>query len=237
MKAAKARLLISYLVIGVLLGISGCGKQPEKQEYKDMRQVVRSGNTPEVVRLLAAGANIHAKDQNGRTLLHLAALYGRCAEIELLIQNGAKVDAKGKGGQTPLFATALAGNKDAAESLIANGANVNAKDNLQSTALHRAVKLNNFVSLFMSKDRIDFVELLFAHGADVNARDGSKYTPLHCAIAWGWCNSPEYEKIVQALLAKGADANAKDRYGRTPLKLANGNQTIVDLLLQYGAKE
>lgn len=63
-----------------------------------------NGEHPEeVLALLKAGANIHARNLKGSTALHTAAKAGFNRVVELLIKNGAEVDAEDNFGNTPLF--------------------------------------------------------------------------------------------------------------------------------------
>jgi ankyrin repeat protein len=52
--------------------------------------------------LIAKGADVNAKGDDGSTPLHSAAWYDRKEVAELLIANGADVNAKDDGGDTPL---------------------------------------------------------------------------------------------------------------------------------------
>ena len=52
--------------------------------------------------LIANGAEVNAKNNNGYTPLHNAAGYSEAAVAKLLIDNGAEVNAKNKFGNTPL---------------------------------------------------------------------------------------------------------------------------------------
>jgi ankyrin repeat protein len=51
---------------------------------------------------LANGTDVNAKDENGYTPLHPAALNGHKEIVELLIAKGADVNAKDNDGKTPL---------------------------------------------------------------------------------------------------------------------------------------
>jgi hypothetical protein len=52
--------------------------------------------------LLDAGADIHAADDKGQTVMHGAAFWGWSQMVQLLADRGAKVDVKDKKGKTPI---------------------------------------------------------------------------------------------------------------------------------------
>jgi len=189
--------------------------------------------------LIAKGADINAKDTQGRTpidlainqgrkemakllvsrggdvSLHTAAYIGDLQRVQKLIDGGANVDANDQKGQTALHYAAKSGQVAAAKLLIDNGADVNAGEwtPLQEAAYHSR----------------EMVELLLAKGADINA---GRWTPLHSAV-YG------HSDIVELLIAKGANVNARDGSGRTPLFYAQyqGRTKIVELLRKHGANE
>jgi ankyrin repeat protein len=89
--------------------------------------------------LLASKAEVNAKNNDGRTPLHVAAVaYG--ATLELLLASNSEVNAKVDSGWTPLHAAAAAGYKETAELLLANGADINGKNTCGETALMLAEK-------------------------------------------------------------------------------------------------
>ena len=133
-----------------------------------IREAVKIGNIEAVKQHLAAGADVNAKDDWGKTPLYVAALGGHKEIAELLIAKGADVNAKGDGGVTTLQLAASRGHKELAELLIAEGAEINAKDEDGHTPLHQAAL----------DGQKEIAELLIAEGADVNAQRADGDTPL-----------------------------------------------------------
>ena len=86
--------------------------------------------------------NVNAKDENGWTPLHSAALNNDYEKAHLLINNGADVNVKEKYGSTPLHTAARNNAHETAELLLKNGADVNAENNTGKTALRIAVEKN-----------------------------------------------------------------------------------------------
>ena len=124
-----------------------------------------SGNAKEAGRQLVYGADVNAKNHDGATPLHFAAISGHKDVAELLIARGADVDAREKHGGTPLYFAAVMGHKDVAELLIAKGAKV---DTL------------NIAALWGNKD---IAELLIAQGADINAQEKARIQKLQTGQA------------------------------------------------------
>jgi ankyrin repeat protein len=77
--------------------------------------------------LLASKADVHAKDNEGRTALLLAAQHGGSDMIRYLLDQGANVNDKSNDGWTVLMAAVNAGNPHAVKALLEKGADVNAR--------------------------------------------------------------------------------------------------------------
>lgn len=169
----------------------------------DLHNAAEEGDAVAVRRLIAYGAEVDARDEEGRTPLHVAALGTSAETVGVLLERHADVNARDNKGRTPLH---LAGRSAAVVNLLLNfGADLNAKtpDSLQ-TPLH----------LLLDAEDSKIVPLLLERGADPNARDRVGRTPLHDAAMTG---SPG---VIRALVEAGADREARDEDGHTPTELA-----------------
>jgi len=211
-----------------------------------IHDAARKGDIEAVKQHLAAGRNVNAKDDKGRTPLHRAAREGHKEVAELLIAAGAALNSKDKEGKTPLHHAARWGHTNIAALLIAAGADVNAKDNKGRTPLDRAVGYTEIVALLRKHGgktseelnalidaaeagNIEAVKQHLAAGMDVNAKDEDGVTPLHEAALWG------HNEVAELLIANGADVNARDKDGKTPFDVASNDET-ADLLRKHGGK-
>ena len=83
---------------------------------------VQAGDTETVVDLLDGGFPIDTKDDEGRSLLHWAAMGGHITTMRLLIRRGCDVDSVDGSGLTPLHWAAAMGQTKAVRELIRKGA-------------------------------------------------------------------------------------------------------------------
>ncbi len=174
-----------------------------------------------IIELIEWGANINAKDFNGRNLLMLFAQYGYIDIVELLIERGADFKSRDNKGNTALMYAARMGHRGIIKFFLDKGDDINIKNSNNLNALIFAI-YGNHIKAF---------KFLLMHGADVNVATNSGGIPLMLAIQNG--NS----LIVKLLLSKIKDIDIQDAYGQTALILAvdKGNIDIVKLLIDYGA--
>lgn len=78
---------------------------------------VQAGNVEGVRALVASGADIHARDEHGWTVLSWAAGAGHTEVARLLLDRGADVFAAGEDGRTPYTIALAAGRIEAARLL------------------------------------------------------------------------------------------------------------------------
>ena len=160
-------------------------------------RAARYGRLEMIDALLAAGANVEAKDQRGRTPL-MSAIQSRNPEVvRVLIAKGADVNARDNAEGTALFrASGPFGNAAMVDALLAAGADVNLTDRSGMTPLIWAAR-------FGDGSR---ATLLIEAGADVNARDAAGLTPLDYARKRSDTRSAELVMILESRADTGAGA-------------------------------
>ena len=155
-----------------------------------LHQAASHGHATIAATLIAAGADVNAKDNDRReTPLHRAADRGRVSVVSVLLAAGADVNAKDKDRDTPLHRVAIDGDGliSVISMLLEVGADVNVKNRIGETPLHYAVW----------GEEVSVVFFLLEAGADVNAEDNHGETPLREAY------NRENAFIVSVLAAAG----------------------------------
>ncbi len=168
-------------------------------------EAIKQDNIDKVFDLIAAGADVNAKNENEETPLHFAK---EPQIVRRLIEANADVNAADKGGYRPIHSAFEA---EVAQLLLEAGADVNATTTVcQYTPLHRVTNP-------------DVLKLMIDAGANVNAQDVHGNTPLH---------NVRHLKGMQHLVEAGADVNLKDEYGRIPLHNKMDEEGITYLVKQ-----
>lgn len=101
---------------------------------------IRDKKADLVAKMLACGADVNLKSQEGWAPLHTAAYYGPASVIDLLVSKGADVNAAGDYDKmTPLHMAASYGDDPAViKALLKHGADKTAKTESGKTALELA---------------------------------------------------------------------------------------------------
>lgn len=202
-----------------------------------IHDAARKGDVKKVKALLQSDPKLAtAKDSEGDTPLHLAALHGQLEVAQALIDAGANVNAK---NSYPPFLP------DDLNQFYATNSHQDPVILLQVQSAHRSRELNSqgldtreLKNGYTPLDLAEFasnhnrmIQLLVAHGADVNGRAASGSTPLF------WAVMRDQKDDAKFLLEHGANPNTPDAYGDTILDCALhlGFQSMVGLLVDKGA--
>ena len=145
------------------------------------------GYAPVVALLLEFGADIDAKDRDGRTAL-MASLNGHTAVMEALLSAGADTDVADKDMLTALMSAAFWGLTAPVKALLGAGADTDAVDQEGRTALMLAA----------DRGHLGIMQQLLATGCDLEHKSHRGNTALHLSRAQGFTAGE------QALLAAGA---------------------------------
>ena len=196
----------------------------EKGATEDIFAAAIVGHTDKVAAFLKQDPKLlNARDGDGKTALHWAALYGQTKVMELLLANKADVNSLDEDGFTPLHWAATFNQSDAVKLLLANKANMNIKVQKYGWTPLRLAVIHGHMAT---------AEALLNGGADPNLKDEDNIPLLNQAVIRG------KKEMVGLLLDKKADLNKKDSEGETALDEAEeqGNKEIIEFLRQHGAK-
>ena len=179
------------------------------------------GKYPDVAKVLIdAGADIEAKNNLGRSPLHLASENGELALVKILVRAGAEVCVADNEGDTCLTLAAWFGQTETVRYLVSlPEVDMNQRGLRGRTALHMAVL----------KVHADVVEVLIDAGADIEVKSENESSPLpfgadiegdngdsplHLASQFG------ETAIVKMLVEAGAGVRVTNNEGDTCLILA-----------------
>jgi ankyrin repeat protein len=94
---------------------------------KEWKMAVRRGSIEDLERLVAAGADIDARDEHGHTALMQAAVHGHAQVVEWLVRHGAELDHTAKYGLSALMLAVVNGHVAIVQILVRAGAKLGLK--------------------------------------------------------------------------------------------------------------
>ena len=213
---AAAQYLVEH---GATLAASVTGKEGVLRKLLDLQPVLQPRKANSLVQVvempsaalfravLAQGASTSFKDDEGNTLLMLAAKRHHVTAVEALLGAGADVHARNAEGDTAL---AIASGKSEYE-LIVVGIGLalgEDRDSLMRVVFRPASPSSESPS---TARRLQVARLLLAARADANSADTGGNTPLMEATRTGDA------ELVTMLLAAGANVNERNRAGNAPM--------------------
>ncbi|CAK7309523.1 Protein phosphatase 1 regulatory subunit 12B [Vulpes lagopus] len=218
----------------------GAGRQPQPRRgsprvrFEDgavFLAACSSGDTDEVKKLLARGADINTVNVDGLTALHQACIDENLDMVKFLVENRANVNQQDNEGWTPLHAAASCGYLNIAEYFINHGASVGIvnsegevpsdlaeepamKDLLLEQVKKQGVDLEQSRKEEEQQMLQDARQWLNSGKIEDVRQPRSGATALHVAAAKG------YSEVLRLLIQAGYELNVQDYDGWTPLHAA-----------------
>jgi ankyrin repeat protein len=214
-------------ILALLQGAAFAQTPPTPTELSAFREVHAAsakGSVDEIRRLVQAGADVDARDGNGRTPLHVAAFQGHGAAARELIANGADPALLDNQRYDAVTIAAVRDDVPTLQALLAAGASAK-----QITSVYEGTAL--IAAAHLGHDGI--VRELIRAGAPLDHVNNLGWTALIEAVILGDGGS-RHTETVRALVEAGADPKIPDRNGMTPLQHAEarGYDSIASILRQ-----
>jgi uncharacterized protein len=228
---ALARIALTALAATAPLNAGARAQVPptgtEVASYRGLHSAATRGDVEEIAHLVTAGADVNARDANGRTPLHVAAYRGDPAAVRALLAGGADPNLLDRQRYDAVTIAAVRDDADTLRTLLAHGADARLTTSpYDGTALIAAAHLGHH----------EVVQELIRAGAPLDHVNNLGWTALIEAVILG-SGGRRHIETVRALVEAGADVAIADRNGVTPLQHARqrGYTPMVEILKQAGA--
>jgi ankyrin repeat protein len=222
----------------LLLALAACWAAPaaaqvpptpsEIAAYQGLHAAAHNGDSAQIARLVAARAELNARDAYGRTPLHVATFARQRAAVEALARAGADLHLLENDRYDAVTIASVADDEETLRLLLSLGASAKlVTSRYDGTALIAAAHLGH--------DGV--VRQLIAAGAPLDHVNNLHWTAAIEAVVLG-DGGPRHQRSLQALIAAKANLQLADRTGQTPLQLARarGYTEMVRMLEQAGAR-
>jgi ankyrin repeat protein len=229
------RKIINRLVWTVFLGCwvtlaqaQVAPSETERSNYTGLFGAAASGDPSQIKSLVGKGAQVDARDNYGRTPLHVAAYAGHHDVMRQLVAAGADPNALENDRYDIVTIAAVADDVETLKvALQLGGAAGNVTSRYDGTALIAAAHLGH--------DEV--VRMLIDAGAPLDHINNLDWTALIESIVLG-DGGPRHVSTLKALVEAGANVNIADGSGVTPLAMARsrGYDEMVKLLEAAGAR-
>ncbi|KAK3248212.1 hypothetical protein CYMTET_42317 [Cymbomonas tetramitiformis] len=197
-KGMHESIVLKLLAVGVDLKLPPLNAEHEdgyRPEMNLLHLAAEKGSDTIVRAVLAAGFQVHAKDQLGHTAFHYAALNDHPHVLRVLHSFGADPNTPSRDGCHALHMASFKGHVETVKVLLELECHINTRGGAPGcTPLHLAVQ----------EGKEEVAGLLLEAGAAVDAGDIDRCTPLH------WAAEKGHIGTVQRLFEHNADVNATD---------------------------
>jgi uncharacterized protein len=228
MRRISMALLLAALIAAVPTRAQIPPSPDEVVRYGGLHAAAAKGDLAAIERLVAGGADLNARDGQGRTPLHVAAYARQYAAARSLLQRGADANALERQRYDVVTIAAVANDVEMLRIALAGGGSAkNITSPYDGTALIAAAHLGHAA----------VVRTLIDAGAPVDHVNNLGWTALIEAVILG-DGGKNHQDCVRALTAARANLDLADRQGVTPLAHARrrGYGEIVAMLEGAGAK-
>jgi ankyrin repeat protein len=223
LKTLMLSLLFAGAQMQAMIDIDGIGINKQALFFG----ACKKGNIELVQKLINAGVDVNARDNNGYPALMRAASFGHTEIAKLLIAAGADVNASDNNGNgiTVLMCAVDYGRTEITQLLIAAGADVNYRNPRGSSVIDKYLSKMSYINIDRDKEILKF---LFAAGC-VNVKGHQGKTILMCSLPNGSL------ELVKMLIDGGANVNICDDFGNTALHYGWHNVEKCKILIDAGA--
>ena len=200
----------------------------EVAAYKGLHAAAHKGDVAQIEKIIAATADLNARDGNGRTPLHIATFARQRNALRALAKAGANIDLLDKDRYDGVTIASVADDEETLRVLLSLGASAKqVTSRYDGTALIAAAHLGH--------DGV--VRQLIAAGAPLDHVNNLHWTAAIEAVVLG-DGGPRHQATLRALIDAGAKLQLADRQGNTPLQLARsrGYTAMVQMLEKAGAR-
>jgi ankyrin repeat protein len=200
----------------------------EAAQYRGLHAAAHQGDSIEIGKLAASGADVNARDLRGRTPLHVATFARKRDAIRALAAAGGGLHLLENDRYDCVTIAAVADDEETLRLLLSLGASAKlTTSRYDGTALIAAAHLGH--------DGV--VRQLIAAGAPLDHVNNLHWTAVIEAIVLG-NGGRRHQETLRALIAAGASLQLADQQGNTPLALARsrGYAEMVKMLAAAGAR-
>ncbi len=227
-RAWRAAPLAASLLVALPVSAQVAPSPAEITAYRGLHAAAQHGDVATIERLATSKAALAARDEHGRTPLHVATFARQRQAVRALIRAGADTAALDRDRYDAVTIAAVADDEETLRTLLGLGASAKlATSRYDGTALIAAAHLGH--------DGV--VRQLIAAGAPLDHVNNLHWTALIEAVVLG-DGKARHQATVAALLKAHANTALADRAGQTPLQLARerGYAEIAQMLEQANVR-
>ena len=226
----KRLLLATAIALGTALPAQAqvAPSAAEVTAYRGLHAAAQRGDLSLLRQLVAAKADLNARDSHGRTPLHVSTFARQREALSLLAAAGAHIDLLENDRYDAVTIASVANDADTLRLLLSLGASATqVTSHYDGTALIAAAHLGH----------AEVVKQLIAAGAPLDHVNNLHWTALIESIVLG-DGGPRHQATLEALVHADANLQLADRQGQSPLALVKrlGHTAMVQMLEKAGAR-